>query len=334
MLRQERTFMRRLLVVLMAAWLPCLLGFDAGRIAVARTVAASSVQAAPASEAASQKLPTVEWVLERYVMATGGREALLRHESMTVRGRNYEPATRREVSGVFYTKGGKFLQVVTLPGGKSLSGYDGHTAWDLDSHGKVTIQQGDVVKSVARDADMYYHLHVMQYFRSMEVVDVQTVNGRSCYHLKGVNSWGRQNEQFYDKETGLLVGYAFNTAWRGGNGAATQLFDEYRDFAGVRMPTKTTTRDGDDVSVFTIASVTWDDVPDSAFGLPAAVRAKLLACVFGLGLPLASAARLVKNRRACRHRSSSLPKSCRRLVRMPAQSVSCPGQSPARSSAR
>jgi hypothetical protein len=206
---------------------------------------------------------------------TGGREALLRHKSMTVHGRNYEPATKRQVAGVFYTKDGKFLQVVTLPAGQSLSGYDGQTAWELDSHGKVTIQQGDVVKSVARDADMYYHLHVMQYFRSMEVIDVQTFNGRRCYHLLGVNNWGKRNEQFYDKETGLLLGYAFNTAWRGGNGAATQLFEDYRDFSGVRMPTKNTTRDGDDLSVFTVTSVTWDDVPDSVLELPAAVRARL-----------------------------------------------------------
>ncbi len=41
------------------------------------------------------------------------------------------------------------------------------------------------------------------------------------------------------------------------------------------MPTKNITRDGDDVSVFTIASVTWDDVAESTLELPAAVRAKL-----------------------------------------------------------
>jgi len=229
----------------------------------------------PASGKGSDSLPTVEWVLERYVMATGGRQALLRHRSMTVHGRNYEPATKREVSGVFYTRDGQSLQVVTLAAGESRSGYDGHTAWNVDSHGRVTIQEGDVAKSVARDADMYYHLHVMQYFRSMEVVDVQTFNGRPCYHLRGLNNWGKQNEQFYDEETGLLVGYAFNTAWRGGNGAATQVFEDYRDFGGVRIPTKNTTRDGDEESVFTIESVTWDDVPDSVFALPAEVRAKL-----------------------------------------------------------
>lgn len=41
------------------------------------------------------------------------------------------------------------------------------------------------------------------------------LNGRPCYHLKGINTWGKVNEHFYDTETGLLLGYAFNTAWRG-----------------------------------------------------------------------------------------------------------------------
>src|SRR5215472_18194624 len=78
----------------------------------------------PGPAVAGDELPTVGWVLERYVTATGGREALLRHRSMTVHGRNYERATKREVSGVFYTKDGKSLQVVTLPAGMSQSGYD------------------------------------------------------------------------------------------------------------------------------------------------------------------------------------------------------------------
>jgi len=274
MFRPKVRAMRRLVIVSMLLLPTSLPGPRAAQTA-AGEVPMAVVPDAHGSRARGENLPTVQWVLERHVTATGGRQALLRHESMTVHGRDFEPATKREVAGVFYTRGGKSLQVVTLPAGKSLSGFDGRTAWDLDSHGKATIQHGDVVMSRARDADMYYHLHVMRYFRNLEVVDVQTFNGRPCYHLKGVNNWGKENEQFYDKDTGLLVGYAFNTAWRGGNGAATTVFEDYRDFGGVRMPTKNTTHDGDDVSVFTITSVTWDDVPDSVFQLPAAVRARL-----------------------------------------------------------
>jgi hypothetical protein len=118
---------------------------------------------------------------------------------------------------------------------------------------------------------MYYHLHVMNYFRSMEVIDIKNFNGRPCYHLKGVNNWGQVNEHFYDQHNGLLLGYAFNTAWRGGKGDATETFEDYQDFGGVLMPAKTTGRDSDDMSITLITSVTYDDVDDSVFALPEAV---------------------------------------------------------------
>ena len=219
------------------------------------------------------KLPSVNEVLERHVEATGGRQALLRHKSMTVHGRYQDPAHNADYETVLYTKDGKMLLQAKLGGGKQYqTGYDGETAWVLHPDGKVDIAEGDVVKTVARDADMYYHLHVLNYFKSMEVVDVKEFNGRPCYHLKGINNWGKVNEQFYDKENGLLMGYAFNTAWRGGKGDATDTFEEYRNFGGVRMAAKTTSRDGDDLTINLITAVKYDDVKDDVFALPEAVQ--------------------------------------------------------------
>jgi hypothetical protein len=219
------------------------------------------------------KLPSAQEVLDRYVEVTGGRDALLRHKSMTVRGRYQVLSGKADFETAFYTKDGKMLQKALLPGGKEYaSGYDGETAWDLGPDGKAVIHEGDEVKTVARDADMYYHLQVMKYFRSMEVIDVQEFNGRACYHLKGINNWGKVNEQFYDKENGLLLGYAFNTAWRGGKGDATETFEDYKDFGGVGMPAKTTSRDGDDLAISLITSITYDDVSDAVFALPEAVK--------------------------------------------------------------
>jgi len=230
------------------------------------------------SSAQTGKLPSSDEVLQRYVEVTGGSEALLRHKSMTVHGRYQDPKAKLDVETVFYTKDGKMLLRATLPEGKEyLSGYDGQTAWQVSPNGKVDLAEGDVVKSIARDADMYYHLHVMKYFKSMDVVDVKEFNGRPCYHLKGVNNWGQVNEHFYDKENGLLVGYQFNTAWRGGNGAATETFEDYKDFGGVKMPAKSTSRDGDDLSVSLITSVSYDDVSDDVFALPEAVKNALAA---------------------------------------------------------
>lgn len=220
-----------------------------------------------------QKLPTVDDVLQRYIDATGGKDALLQHKSMTVHGRYQVPAAKLDIETVFYTKDGKLLWKAKLPGGASASsGYDGHTGWNVDGNGKATVQSGDEVRSVARDADMYYHLHVMKYFKSMEVVDVREFNGRQCYHLKGITNWGRVNEHFYDLQSGLLQGYAFNTAWRGGKGDATETFEDYKTFGGVLMPTKTTSREGDELAISLVTSITYNDVDDAVFALPEAVK--------------------------------------------------------------
>ncbi|HXB23620.1 MAG TPA: hypothetical protein VNV25_02720 [Gemmatimonadaceae bacterium] len=216
---------------------------------------------------ATLQLPTVQQVLDRYVAATGGRDALLRHKSMTMHMKE------GDVELVLYMKDTRAAQKILFPDGKTMrGGYDGKVAWSIDTTGKVHVPQGDVIKTIARDADMYYHLHVMNYFRSMAVVDVKPFNGRPCYHLKGVNNWGKVNEQFYDTASGLLLGYAFNTAWRGGNGDATATFEDYTNYGGVLMAATTTSRDGNDVSVDRIASVTYDDVDDAVFALPEAVR--------------------------------------------------------------
>src|SRR5580704_2475960 len=216
---------------------------------------------------ATLQLPTVQQVLDRYVTATGGREALLRHKSMTMHMKE------GDVELVLYQKGTRAAQKIVFPDGKTMrGGYDGKVAWSIDTAGKVHLPQGDVIKTIARDADMYYHLHVLNYFRSMTVVDVKLFNGHPCYHLKGVNNWGKVNEQFYDTASGLLLGYAFNTAWRGGNGDATATFEDYTNYGGVLMAATTTSRDGNDVSVDRIASVTYDDVDDAMFALPEAVR--------------------------------------------------------------
>lgn len=218
-------------------------------------------------------LPTAAQVLQHYVDATGGRDALLRHKSMTVHGRFQAPAQKLDVETVSYSRGLKSLQRALLPGGKEyVSGYDGEVAWDMDPTGKVILHHGDELKSIARDADMYYHLHVMDYFKSLEVADVKEFAGHQCYHLKGVNNWGQPNEQFYDKDSGLLIGYEFNTAWRGGKGDATATFEDYKDFGGVLMPAKTTGREGGDISIGLIISVTYDDVDDAVFVLPDAVK--------------------------------------------------------------
>ena len=228
----------------------------------------------------AKPLPTVQQVVARYVTALGGRDAIFKHKSMTVRGKFV--VSDKELDRVAYYKGGKMLYQITVPNGSHYQeGFDGKVAWQVSPTGVPEISEGDVVKSKERDADMYYPAHILDYFSSMEVVDVADFEGHTCYHLKGTNKWGKVNEHFYDTTTGLLVGYRFDASWRGGSGSESEVFSDYKSFDGWMMPTRAAHKSSDPTQVETTTSVSFDDVDDSVFSLPDAVKALLAKKVVG-----------------------------------------------------
>ncbi|HEX8818114.1 MAG TPA: hypothetical protein VF753_21675 [Terriglobales bacterium] len=225
-----------------------------------------------------QSLPKVEDVMKHYVDAVGGHDAIFKHQSMTVHEKLDVSAGDKHASlnRAVYYKNGKSHEVLDLPdGGQYQSGYDGKTAWEMSTAGSAALIEGDEAKSKVRDADMYYPARILDYFNSMGVVDIADFEGHTCYHLKGINNWGKPNEHFYDTKTGLLIGYRFNSAWRGGPGDESVVFNDYKSFDGWLIPTRVDHKQPQQTLTEEIGSITFDDVPDSQFTLPDPVKALL-----------------------------------------------------------
>ena len=101
-------------------------------------------------------LPTVQQVMDRYVKALGGHDAIFKHQSMTVRGKFELSREGLSLDRTGYYKGGKMLYEITFPDGSHYQeGFDGTVAWQLHPRNGPAISQGDEVKSKERDADMY-----------------------------------------------------------------------------------------------------------------------------------------------------------------------------------
>lgn len=234
--------------------------------------------------ATNTPLPSAKEIVARYDEALGGRDAFMRHTSETTRGtmEAHDGTTVLKVPLVYYARAPfQRLEKLSLPNGAGdvLNGFDGEIAWSFDPRPGPTagaqISSGDDRESTKRDADFYYPLTELSWFKSMETVGIENYEGQSCYRLHGINNWNKVNDHFYDVKTHLLDGYEFDSP----AGLTREIFSDYKKIDGVLVPTKQTVKakakDGNwnVLYVLTFDSITFNDVDPSVFALPPAVRA-------------------------------------------------------------
>jgi hypothetical protein len=217
---------------------------------------------------------SVDAVLDRYKHALGGESAIAKVQSETRRGEIDGAGMTAKASFVYLAKPFKTLIRITRTDGTEVSaGFDGTVSWSVDPKG-ASIDKDTASEAARRDADLQYALHQPFYFKKLEFAGVTDFEGHPCYWLHGITSWGKDNNQFYNVQTGLLEGYRFQVDNSSG-AVATVQFQDYKSFGGPLVATKVTSRSGDRWRTLTYKSVSYAPVADSEFELPHAVKALL-----------------------------------------------------------
>jgi hypothetical protein len=231
------------------------------------------VSVAPVWPQAGQ-LKTADAVLDRYKHALGGADPIAAVRSLTVHGEFAGTGMNGKASFIYYAKPFKTLMKVTRDDGSQVtSGFDGSVSWTIDSQG-ATVDRDTALEAVRRDADLQYPLHQRDYFKTLDLAGVTDFEGGRCYWLHGTTHWGKDNNQFYDVETGLLAGYRFQSDDKSA-GVTVALFQDYKNFGGPLMATNLTFRTGDRLRTFHYNSVAYEPLADSLFELPPAIKALL-----------------------------------------------------------
>jgi hypothetical protein len=154
-----------------------------------------------------------------------------------------------------------------------VNGFDGEVSWSMGPRG-AEIYKSSPVEAARRDADLQYPLHQRDYFSKYELAGITDFEGHHCYWLHGTTHWGKDNNQFYDVTSGLLVGYRFQSDDK--NSVPTILvFDDYKNSGGPLVATRQTGHHGDQTQTTRITSVSYEPLADSIFELPGEVKALL-----------------------------------------------------------
>ncbi|HSE20972.1 MAG TPA: thioredoxin fold domain-containing protein [Pyrinomonadaceae bacterium] len=244
---------------------------DANAQAVAnasKQASASKMLIAPAVEST---LPSIDYLLDRYVNVRGGRDAQTKLNSRVAKG-------RVDVVGVSF--GGTLKTYAKAPN-KSLTimqaepiglfkrGYDGQSGWSLSAKSGSELINGFELASLANDSDFYRDLKLRQLYQSLKVVGRVREGFRELYKVEATPRAGLPEYIYFDEETGLLTRRETQRKTSAGMSQIEFYYSDWRDVDGVKIPFKTTQKIGQTTYLFSLEEVRHNvPVEDSLFTRP------------------------------------------------------------------
>ncbi len=242
---------------------------------VAWLVAAAAVLVLPGDLAAQDALPPARTIVDRYIEATGGRGALEKHSSRRAVGKISMPAQGVEGDLEILAARPDLMRLrMTLPGvGEIQSGYDGRIGWTVNPLTGPMLQQGKSLEQMKLDADFDSSLHSDKQFTSLQTIEKTTFEGRPAYKIKAVRPTGDEDLEFFDVETGLMLGAIVTRESPMGPVKATHVTSDYKQFGGTTIASKITQRLMGTEQIITITAVEFDTVDKAAFVPPPPIQA-------------------------------------------------------------
>lgn len=197
----------------------------------------------PVANPATAGTPPADQILDKYIQALGGADALAKITSYTAKGSSHLFGEVQEDPAEISAKAPNLLAtVVHQREGDVARTYDGREAWvmlPLTVVGQYPLN-ASALEGAKLDAQMAFPAGLKQLFTAWRVTYPSVVNGTPVYVVQGTGANGLVATFYFDKKTGLLarmVRYANSAVGR----VPTQWdLSDYRPVNGVMMPFKWT----------------------------------------------------------------------------------------------
>jgi thiol-disulfide isomerase/thioredoxin len=183
-------------------------------------------------------LPSLETVLQKYVDAIGGKDALAKLTTRVIKG-------KVDVAGV--SRGGKMESFMKAPNrsltvlemgplGVTKQGFDGSTGWYVSKTSGVRNLKGPELAAVTADADFYRDLRIKELYATTKLLGKTKSGFRELYVVQAVPRGGGAEYFYFDVETGLLFRRDTTRQTSAGMVRAEIHYGDWREVDGIRLP--------------------------------------------------------------------------------------------------
>jgi len=192
-------------------------------------------------QAAGGKSMTADQILDRYIQAAGGAEALGRLASFSAKGTQQSFGEAEKSPFEMWAKApDERTTVIHSALGDSSTVYDGRTAWIAAPATERPVQvfeltDGDL-DGAKLDAAVTFPMHLKSALTEWRVVPKTTLDGQEVEVLQGTANGKFPVNLYFDSKTGLLVRMVRYTESPLGLNPTQVDYADYRDVAGVKIP--------------------------------------------------------------------------------------------------
>jgi photosynthetic reaction center cytochrome c subunit len=186
----------------------------------------------PGEEKAS--FPGAEQLLDKYLAAVGGADALQKITSRVQKGTLTAFGGQHFPMDVYSKAPDKRFSVMHLQGGDSVTAFDGKQGW-LSLPGRVHMMSAAENDAARIDADLYFAAHVKTLYQKFRVEAGEKIDGHETYLVVGRSEGQPPLRLYLDKESGLLLRLIRYAETPLGRNPTQTDYADYRDTNGVKL---------------------------------------------------------------------------------------------------
>ena len=187
---------------------------------------------------AKVSLPAAEQLLDKYLAAVGGGEALQKITSRVEKGTLTMFGDRHVPFEVYAKAPDKRYSVMHLPNGDSVTAFNGKVGWQSINTQPPRVRMSTPAENEAAsiDADFYLSARLKSLYEKFKVQTVEKISGRDTYLLIGRREGQPPIKLHLDTESSLLVRLVRYAESPLGLLPTQVDYADYREADGVKIP--------------------------------------------------------------------------------------------------
>jgi CubicO group peptidase (beta-lactamase class C family) len=189
------------------------------------------------------EMPTVDQILDKYVQALGGTEAIRKLKTRVVKGTITIQTKERTLTGnseIYTAAPNKGAQIHRLKTGNCYNvdtseGFNGTDSWSSEGESRKLV--GAELAAEKRENEFFWEIKLKELYPRIILIGKEKVDDRWTYVLEATPAEGNPEKMYFDIETGLLVRRdVTKDISRGERGAVQHIFEGYKELDGIKLP--------------------------------------------------------------------------------------------------